>query len=248
MNGLEVKELHAGVEGKEILKGVSLTVSKGEVVALMGPNGSGKSTLAHTIAGHPKYVVTKGSIKLNGKDITKEKPDSRARLGLFLSFQHPQEISGVSIANFLRTAINARRKEKMPVSEFMKALKEKMKMLKVDEGFAKRYVNEGFSGGEKKRAEILQLAMLSPEVAILDETDSGLDITSMKIVADGIKKSMSRGMGVLLVTHYQRFLNHIKPDRVLVMDKGRIVKEGGRELAEEIEKKGYDKMPLGTST
>ncbi len=240
MNGLEVKGLHASVEGKELLNGVSLAVKKGEVVALMGPNGSGKSTLACTIAGHPKYAITKGCIRFNGKDITGEKPDKRARLGLFLSFQHPQDISGVSIANFLRTAINARRKEKMPVCEFMALLKEKMKMLKMEEGFAKRYINEGFSGGEKKRAEILQLAMLNPEIAILDETDSGLDVTSMRIVAEGIKKSMERGMGVLLITHYQRFLEYIKPDRVLVMAKGKIVKEGGRKLAEEIEKKGYD--------
>ncbi len=242
MNGLEVKGLHASVEGKEILKGVSLTVKKGEVVAIMGPNGSGKSTLAYTIAGHPKYAVTKGSIRFNGKDITREKPDKRARLGLFLSFQNPQDISGVSIANFLRTAINARRKEKMPVCEFMALLKEKMKMLKMEEGFAKRYINEGFSGGEKKRTEILQLAMLKPEIAILDETDSGLDVTSMRIVAEGIKKAMRRNMGVLLITHYQRFLNYIKPDRVLIMSNGRIVKEGGKELAEEIEKKGYDNV------
>ncbi len=242
MNELVVRNLHASVEGKEILKGVSLSVGRGEVVALMGPNGSGKSTLAHAIAGHPSCKVIKGSIRFKGKDITKEKPDKRARMGLFLSFQHPQEIGGVSIANLLRTAINARRKEKMPVCEFMKLLKEKMKMLKMDESFAKRYVNEGFSGGEKKRTEILQMAVLKPEIAILDETDSGLDVTSMKIVADGIKKSLNSGMGVLLVTHYQKFLNHIKPDRVLVMSNGRIAKAGGRELAEEIEKEGYDAL------
>ncbi len=242
MNELTVRNLHASVEGKEILKGVSLTVRKGEVVALMGPNGSGKSTLANTIAGNPKYEVTKGSISFRGKDITKEKPDERARLGLFLSFQQPQDIEGVSIANLLRTAINARRKEKMPVCEFMKLLEEKMKMLKMEDGFAKRYVNEGFSGGEKKRTEILQMAVLKPEIAILDETDSGLDVTSMKIVADGIKKSLNGKMGVLLVTHYQRFLNHIKPDRVLVMSNGRIVKEGGLELAKRIEKEGYDAL------
>ncbi|MAG16023.1 Fe-S cluster assembly ATPase SufC [Candidatus Woesearchaeota archaeon] len=242
MNDLEIKNLHVTVEGTEILKGVNLTVSKGEVVALMGPNGSGKSTLAYTIAGHPSYVVTKGKIIFKGKDMTKLSPDKRAKEGLFLSFQYPQEISGVSIANFLRTAVNAKLSSKMPVKEFMKLLKEKMQLLKMDESFVKRYVNEGFSGGEKKRAEILQLAMLKPEMAMLDETDSGLDITSMKTVAEGIKKVMSKDMGVLLITHYQRFLNYIKPDRVIVMINGKIVKEGGHKLVEELEAKGYEEL------
>jgi len=242
MNELVIKDLHVEVEKVEILKGVNLTVKTGEVIALMGPNGSGKSTLAYTIAGHPKYIVTKGSITFKGEDITKMKPDKRARLGLFLSFQYPQEVSGVSVANFLRTAINSRRSEKMPVKEFMKLLKENMKLLKMDESFVKRYLNEGFSGGEKKRAEILQLAMLKPEMALLDETDSGLDISSIKVVAEGIKKVMSKNMGVLLITHYQRFLNYIKPDRVVIMSAGKIVKEGGHELAIELEEKGYEEV------
>ncbi|MBS3132680.1 Fe-S cluster assembly ATPase SufC [Candidatus Woesearchaeota archaeon] len=242
MNGLEVKDIHVEVEGKEILKGVNLTVSKGEVVALMGPNGSGKSTLAYAVMGHPNYAVTRGKILFKGKDITKLSPDKRARMGLFLSFQYPQEISGVSVSNFLRTAINSKLPKKMPVSEFIALLKENMKLLKVDDGFVKRYLNEGFSGGEKKRAEILQLAMLKPEMAILDETDSGLDITSMRIVAEGIKKVKSEDMGILLITHYQRFLNYIMPDRVIIMADGRIVKEGGHKLVEELEEKGYDEI------
>jgi len=242
MNNLVVKDLHVTIDETEILKGVNLTVKKGEVVALMGPNGSGKSTLAYAIAGHPRYVVTKGKILFNRKNITKLSPDKRARMGLFLSFQYPQEISGVSVANFLRTAINAKRAEKMPVKEFMELLKNNMKLLKIDESFVKRYLNEGFSGGEKKRTEILQLSMLKPEMAMLDETDSGLDISSMKIVAEGIKKVMSKNMGVLLITHYQRFLNYIKPDRVIVMVDGTIVKEGGHELVEELEEKGYEEF------
>ena len=239
---LIINDLHVEIDGKEILKGVNLTVKPGEVVALMGPNGSGKSSLAYTIAGHPNYVVTKGSITFKGEDVTRAKPDHRARLGLFLSFQYPQEISGVTLANFLRTAINSRLEKKMPVREFMALLKENMKLLKMDESFAKRYVNEGFSGGEKKRAEILQLAMLKPSMTVLDETDSGLDITSMKIVADGIKSVMTKDMGVLLITHYQRFLDYIKPDRVCVMLKGRIEREGGSELVSELELKGYEML------
>ena len=242
MNELVIKDLHVTVDDIEILTGVNLTIKKGEVVALMGPNGSGKSTLAYAIAGHPKYIVTRGSITFKGEDITKAKPDHRARLGLFLSFQYPQEISGVSVANFLRTAMNARSSEKIPVKEFMKLLKENMELLKMDESFVKRYLNEGFSGGEKKRAEILQLAVLKPEMALLDETDSGLDITSIKVVAEGIKKVMSKDMGVLLITHYQRFLNYIKPDRVVIMSEGKIVKEGGHELAIELEEKGYEEL------
>lgn len=242
MNYLEVKELHVEVEGKEILKGASLKVAKGEIVALMGPNGSGKSTLAYAIAGHPGYKVTKGKILFKGKDITSLAADKRARLGLFLSFQYPQEIPGVSVANFLRTAINARRKEKMPVKEFLATLRENMALLKIDESFIKRYLNEGFSGGEKKRAEILQMALLKPELAMLDETDSGLDVTSLRIVAEGIQKVRSKDTGILLITHYQRFLHYIKPDRVIIMAGGKAVKEGGRKLAEEIEAKGYEEI------
>ncbi|MBI2664846.1 Fe-S cluster assembly ATPase SufC [Candidatus Woesearchaeota archaeon] len=237
---LEIKNLHVTANEAEILKGVNLTVNPGEVVALMGPNGSGKSTLAYAIAGHPDYAITNGDILADGKSIIGLSPDKRARLGLFLSFQYPQEIPGVSVANFLRTAMNARRKQKMPVREFMMLLKENMKMLKMDEKFVKRYLNEGFSGGEKKRAEILQLAMLSPKIAMLDETDSGLDITSMRIVAEGIKKVKSREMGILLITHYQRFLNYITPDRVVIMSDGKVVKEGQRELVEQLEQKGYE--------
>lgn len=237
---LEIKNLHVTANEAEILKGVNLTVNPGEVVALMGPNGSGKSTLAYAIAGHPDYAITNGDILADGKSIIGLSPDKRARLGLFLSFQYPQEIPGVSVANFLRTAINAQRKQKMPVREFMMLLKENMKMLKMDEKFVKRYLNEGFSGGEKKRAEILQLAMLSPKIAMLDETDSGLDITSMRIVAEGIKKVKSREMGILLITHYQRFLNYITPDRVVIMSDGKVVKEGQRELVEQLEQKGYE--------
>ena len=239
---LEIKNLYAEIDGKEIIKGLNLKVKQGEIVALMGPNGSGKSTLSYTIAGHPSYKVTRGKILLDGKDITSLSPDKRARLGIFLSFQYPQEIPGVSLANFLRIAINARREKKMPVKDYLKMLKENMQMLKIDEKFAKRYLNEGFSGGEKKRAEILQMAMLNPEIALLDETDSGLDITSMKIVADGINKIKNKKMGILLITHYQRFLNHVTPDRVLVMSEGRIVKEGGKELVEKLEREGYEKI------
>jgi len=242
MNELIVEDLHVEVDGTEILKGVNLTVKKGEVVALMGPNGSGKSTLAYAIAGHPSYIITKGKITFKGEDITTLKPDKRARMGLFLSFQYPQEISGVSVANFLRTAVNANRSEKMPVKEFMKFLKDSMELLKMDKSFVKRYLNEGFSGGEKKRAEILQLAMLKPSLAMLDETDSGLDITSIKIVAEGIKKVKTDDMGILLITHYQRFLNYITPDRVLIMDNGKIVKEGDHTLVKELEEKGYEEL------
>ncbi len=243
MNKLTVKDLHVEIEGKKILKGVNLEVRKGEVVALMGPNGAGKSTLGHAVMGHPSYKVTSGKIIFNGEDITRLQPDKRARKGLFLSFQHPSEIPGVSMANFLRTAINSRRgkKNQVPVADFVKQLKEAMKTLKMDESFMHRYLNEGFSGGEKKRAEILQMAMLRPEIAILDETDSGLDVDSLKVVAEGIKKLMNKEMmGILLITHYQSILNFIRPNRVYVMKDGKIIKSGGPELASHIEAKGYN--------
>ena len=242
MNQLEIKNLHVEVDGVEILKGVDMNIKKGEIVALMGPNGSGKSTLAYAVAGHPSYLVTKGAIHLNGQEITEMSPDKRAKLGLFLSFQYPQEIGGVSLANFLRTAMNSRRDEKIPVRDFIKTLKENLSLFKMDESFSKRYLNEGFSGGEKKRAEILQMSMLKPQMALLDETDSGLDITSLKVVAEGINKIKDQNLSVLLITHYQRFLNYIKPDRIIVMDGGRVVKEGSPKLVEELEKKGYEDL------
>ena len=244
MNELQIKDLHVEVEGKEILKGVSLEVSKGEVVALMGPNGAGKSSLGYALLGHPAYKVTAGQIIFEGEDVTKLPTNERAKKGLFLSFQYPSEVPGVSMANFLRTAINSRRNKKspIPVAEFIKQLKEIMKMLKMDESFMHRYLNEGFSGGEKKRAEILQLAMLKPGMAVLDETDSGLDVDSLKVVADGINKLMSPGMGILLITHYQRILNYIKPNKVYVMMNGKVVKSGGEELSHEIEAQGYESL------
>ena len=237
---LIVKDLHVSVEGQKILNGVDLVVRKGEVCALMGPNGSGKSTLAYTLMGHPKYTVDKGEAWYKGQNILDLKPDERAKLGLFLSFQYPQEIPGVSVSNFLRTALNSVKPNQVSVPDFVKLLREKMKLLKIDEVFSRRYLNEGFSGGEKKRAEILQLAVLQPEMAILDETDSGLDIDSLKTVAQGINTLIGPNIGILLITHYQRILNYITPDRVHIMVKGRIVKSGGKELAHELEAKGYD--------
>jgi len=244
MEDLVIKNLHVEVDGNEILKGISLTVNKGQVNAIMGPNGSGKSTLAYTLMGHPRYKVTSGEIWLNGQDLLKMKPDERARKGLFLSFQYPSEIPGVSVSNFLRTALNAKRESRgeKPVSvpEFLKLLKEKMSALKINPSFSTRYINEGFSGGEKKRMEILQLAILLPEIAILDETDSGLDIDSLKVVAQGINALRSPDVGIVLITHYQRILKYITPDKVHVMIDGKIVKSGSHELAEHIENKGYD--------
>ncbi len=237
---LIVKDLHISIDSKKILNGVDLVVKKGEVCALMGPNGSGKSTLAYALMGHPKYQVDKGEIWYKGKNVLELAPDERAKLGLFLSFQYPQEIPGVSVSNFLRTAYNSLRPNQLSVPDFVKLLREKMKLLKIDDSFSRRYLNEGFSGGEKKRAEILQLAVLHPEMAILDETDSGLDIDSMKIVADGVNSLIGPNIGVLVITHYQRLLNYIKPDKVHIMIKGRIVKSGGKELAEELEKRGYE--------
>ncbi len=243
---LEVKDLHVEIEGKEILKGVNLEVRKGEVVALMGPNGAGKSSLGYTIMGHPNYKITAGQIMFKGEDITKLPPNERARKGLFLSFQYPSEVPGVSMANFLRTAINSRRDKKnpIPVGEFIKQLRETMKALKIDESFMHRYLNEGFSGGEKKRAEILQMAMLRPEMAILDETDSGLDVDSLKVVAEGINRLLNPETGVLLITHYQRILDYVKPKKVYIMMTGKIVKSGGAELVHQIESNGYESIKV----
>ncbi len=246
MKELIVKNLHVEVEGKEILKGVSLEVGKGEIVALMGPNGAGKSSLGYALMGHPAYKITQGQILFKRQDITKKSPSERAKDGLFLSFQYPTEIPGVSLANFLRTAINSRREKKdpIPIGEFIKELKETMKLLKVNESFMHRYLNDGFSGGEKKRAEVLQMAMLKPAMAILDETDSGLDVDSLKIVAQGINKLMNKQMGVLLITHYQRILNYIKPTRVCVMVDGKVARTGGPELVHQIENKGYESITV----
>ena len=208
----------------------------------MGPNGSGKSTLAYTLMGHPRYTVDKGEVWYKGQNVLELAPDVRAKLGLFLSFQYPQEIPGVSVSNFLRTALNSVKPNKTSVPDFVKLLKEKMKLLKIDDSFSRRYLNEGFSGGEKKRAEILQLAVLQPDMAILDETDSGLDIDSLKVVAEGVNTLIGPDVGILIITHYQRLLNYITPDSVHIMVKGRIVKSGGKELAHELEAKGYDEI------
>jgi Fe-S cluster assembly ATP-binding protein len=245
-NALEIRDLHASINGKPILKGVDLTVRQGEVHALMGPNGTGKSTLANVLLGHPAYEVTQGQILFGGQDIVPLAPDERSRLGLFLAFQYPVAIPGVSLANFLRAAINARRRavnpddKGIPVPEFRKLLKEKMDLLKMSHEFAGRYLNDGFSGGEKKRAEILQLATLEPQIAVLDETDSGLDIDALRIVSQGVTALAGPNLGVLVITHYQRILNYIKPNVVHIMLGGRIVQSGGAELAEHLEEHGYD--------
>jgi Fe-S cluster assembly ATP-binding protein len=248
---LSIKDLRVSVEGKLILKGLDLEVKQGEIHALMGPNGSGKSTLAYSLMGHPKYEVEGGEVWLKGQNILELTPDERARLGLFLAFQYPTAISGVSMANFLRTAVNAVRGGEtngngksqvgVPIAEFRKMLTEKMKLLQMDKSFAHRYLNDGFSGGEKKRAEILQMAMLEPEIAILDETDSGLDIDALRIVSEGVNALAGPQMGVLVITHYQRILNYIQPDFVHVMVDGQIVTSGGAELAHELEAEGYDR-------
>ncbi|ODS30235.1 MAG: chain A of ATP binding cassette transporter [Candidatus Scalindua rubra] len=240
---LAIEDLNVSVEGKNILNGVNLRIKKGEIHTLMGPNGSGKSTLAHTLMGHPGYKIESGNIIISGESIIGLSPDERAKKGLFLAFQYPTAIPGVSIANFLRTAINTVKrdeKDKIPISKFRRLLKEKMKMLKMDESFARRCVNDGFSGGEKKRAEILQMAMLEPEIAVLDETDSGLDIDALKIVSEGVNALIGPELGILIITHYQRILNYIKPQFVHVLLEGRIVVSGGAELAEKLEKEGYD--------
>jgi Fe-S cluster assembly ATP-binding protein len=237
---LEIRNLHVRTEEREILHGVDLSVSKGETHALMGPNGSGKSTLANTIMGSPAYEVTEGQILLDGEDLTEADPDERARAGLFMAFQYPATIPGVSVANFLRMAVNAKRDEPIKVKEFGALLKENMELLKIDREFTSRYLNEGFSGGEKKRAEILQLAMLEPDFAILDETDSGLDIDALRVVADGVNAQRGPEHGFLIITHYTRILRYIRPDFVHIMLDGRIVREGGSELADQLEAEGYE--------
>jgi Fe-S cluster assembly ATP-binding protein len=237
---LTITNLHVSVEGKEILKGLSLTVKPGERVAVMGPNGSGKSTLAYTLMGHPKYVVTSGSITFNNVDVLAMSPDERSRAGLFLSFQYPASISGVTLANFLRQAMLAHG-QKLSLPKFRALLADEMRALQMDPAFAERYLNEGFSGGEKKRAEILQLAMLKPKLAVLDETDSGLDIDAIRIVAEGVNRAHAAdsAMSTIVITHYHRILQYLKPDTVHVLHDGRIVKSGGESLVHELEKKGY---------
>ncbi|MEK6952125.1 MAG: Fe-S cluster assembly ATPase SufC [Nanoarchaeota archaeon] len=238
---LEVKDLHVTVEGNEILKGINLIAKDNEITVLMGPNGSGKSTLANTLMGHPKFEIAKGEINFNDILLNELSPEKRAKLGLFLSFQYPQEIPGVSVRNFLRTAYNSVKGTKLSPIEFRKIIEEKMNLLKVDKSFADRYLNEGFSGGEKKRSEILQLAVLEPKFAILDETDSGLDIDSLKTVAEGVNKIKKKiKNGVLIITHYKRILDYIKPDKVYIVKNGKIVEEGNIELVEKLEKEGYD--------
>jgi Fe-S cluster assembly ATP-binding protein len=237
---LEIQNLHVRTEDREILHGVDLVVRKGETHALMGPNGSGKSTLANTIMGNPTYEVTEGKILFNGEDLTEADPDERARAGLFMAFQYPATIPGVSVANFLRMAVNAKREEPIKVKEFGAMLGENMELLRIDRAFTSRYLNEGFSGGEKKRAEILQLAMLKPEIAVLDETDSGLDVDALRIVSDGVNALRGPEMGSLIITHYTRILDYVKPEFVHIMLDGRIVREGGPELADQLEDQGYD--------
>ncbi len=237
---LVVKDLGVEVDGKKILDKVNLSIKKGEVVALMGPNGSGKSTLSFALMGHPKYKVLSGEVLYKGEELLKLRVDERSRLGLFLSFQYPQEIAGVTLSSFLRNALSIKLGKNVSVFDFAKILEERMKELKMDKSFTFRYLNEGFSGGEKKKAEILQLSILEPEIAILDETDSGLDVEALKVIGEGVNRIKKRtGMGVLIITHYQRILKYIKPDRVYIMSGGRIVKEGGRELVKKIEKEGY---------
>ena len=238
---LEIRNLHVRTDDREILRGVDLLVRKGELHALMGPNGSGKSTLANTIMGHPGYEVTDGEILFDGENITELAPHERAKLGLFLAFQYPVAIPGVSVANFLRLAINAQREEPIKVKEFGQQLRHAVQLLDVDEGFTSRHLNDGFSGGEKKRAEVLQMAMLKPQIAVLDETDSGLDIDALRTVAEGVKKLHGeQGLGALIITHYQRILHYVRPEFVHVLMDGRIVMEGGNELVDRLEREGYD--------
>ena len=245
---LSIRDLHVSVEDAEILRGVTLDVPAGEIHALMGPNGSGKSTLANTLMGHPAYEVTAGQVHFKGQDVLALATDERARLGLFLAFQYPAEIPGVRVASFLRMALNARREVEIPVMEFRRLLMDKMQMLRMDPKYAARYLNDGFSGGEKKRNEILQLAVLGPELAILDETDSGLDIDALRIVSDGVNQLRGPELGVLIITHYQRLLSYIVPDRVHVLIDGRVVESGGKELAERLEAEGYERYGAATAS
>jgi Fe-S cluster assembly ATP-binding protein len=246
MSELVILDLHVRIEGKEILKGVNLKVKQGEIHAIMGPNGTGKSTLAYTLMGHPSYTVTSGEIWFKDNNLLELAADERSRLGIFLAFQYPVAIPGVTVANFLRSAVNSRRRlvnhedKGMPILEFRKMLRDKMELLKMDPMFAGRYLNDGFSGGEKKRAEILQMATLKPEIAILDETDSGLDIDALRIVAEGVNALSGPELGVLIITHYQRLLNYIKPQFVHIMLDGKIVESGGPDLALQLEERGYD--------
>ncbi|CAM3203759.1 Fe-S cluster assembly ATPase SufC [Filibacter tadaridae] len=242
MSTLEIKDLHVEIEGKEILKGVNLTINTNEIHAVMGPNGTGKSTLASAIMGHPKYEVTLGTVTLDGEDVLEMEVDERARAGIFLGMQYPSEITGVTNADFLRSAINAQREEgnEIPLMKFIREMDSKMEILEMDEDMATRYLNEGFSGGEKKRNEILQLTMLKPKFAILDEIDSGLDIDALKIVSKGINEMRGEKFGCLIITHYQRLLDYITPDKVHVMMQGKVVKSGGAELAQKLEEQGYD--------
>lgn len=238
---LEIKDLHVKIEDKEILKGVTLTLEKGKIHAFMGPNGSGKSTLANVLMGHPKYEITQGQILFEGVDITELEADERSKLGMFLSFQYPYEIPGITLQNFLRSAMNAHREDdqKLSILEFKRLLKEKMELLGMDEKFLQRYLNDGFSGGEKKRCEILQMSMLDPKLAILDETDSGLDIDALRAVSDGVNKIMTPNKSLLIITHYKRILEYIKPDKLFILIDGKIAAEGDGSLVDELEEKGY---------
>jgi len=237
---LKIEELHVEIDGQEIVKGLDLEVGKGEIHAIMGPNGSGKSTLANVLMGHPRYEVTEGSITFQGEDVFELEPDERAKLGMFLAFQYPSEVPGVSVANFLRTAVNSVREEELSPMEMYRVLQEKMSIMQMDPKFAERYLNEGFSGGEKKRNEILQMLMLDPKLAIMDETDSGLDIDALQVVAKGVNEMKGPEFSAVIITHYQRILRYIEPDRVHVMLDGRLVTSGGKELADDLEEKGYD--------